>query len=180
MKNCLALGLLLFVCSISVRAQELRLFLDVPSIYAHSPQLDAITTNSGLGMDVGFGMGTHNLMTKFSGGTTVTANFESDEIEETVLWGPFLRLEAGAGLWRTNGNQCSQHHSNAFSAIGKGAIVYAFEPKEIQYTVGAEFSYFRIRDYFKNMEIFLDAGYNVTTSLPYANFGFRNFLNLRT
>ena len=85
MKNCLALGLILFVCSLSVRAQELRLFLDVPSIYAHSPQLDAITTNSGLGMDVGFGMGTHNLMTKFSGGTTVTANFESDEIEETVL-----------------------------------------------------------------------------------------------
>jgi len=161
-------------------AQELRMFLDIPSIYLHSPNVEELTTRSGLGLDAGFGLGTHNIMTKFSGGTTVTADFESNEIEKTVNWQPFLRLEAGAGLWRSNGNKCARHDSNAFTALPKAAVIYAFQPNEVQFAVGAELGYFRIRDYFRNMELFLDGGYNLTTSSPYASFGFRQFLNLRS
>lgn len=161
-------------------AQDLRMFLDIPSIYLHTPNVEELTTRSGLGLDAGFGLGTHNIMTKFSGGTTVTADFQSDEIEKTVEWSPFLRLEAGAGLWRTNGNKCARHDTNAFTALPKAAVIYAFQPGEIQFAVGAELGYFRIRDYFRNMELFLDGGWNLTTSTPYASFGFRQFLNLRS
>lgn len=178
MKNCLFLVLLL--SAVSAQAQHpVRLFLDVPGIYAHSPKLDAIVNNAGLGLDAGFGVGTHYVMSRFSGGTTVTADFEAEAIEKTVVWNPFLRLEAGAGLWRSNGNQCSEHHANAYTALGKAGVQYAFQPKEIQYTVGVELSYFYIRDYFKNLEIFLDGGLNMTTNQLYASFGFRNFLNMR-
>lgn len=160
-------------------SQEIRMFLDAPSIYFHSPNLEAITNNAGMGIDFGFGVGTHYLMTRLSGGTAVTADFESDEIEKSFLWLPYVRLEAGAGLWRTNGNKCAHHDSNAFTVLPKASLMYAFEPGEMQFTVGAELGYFRIRDYFRNMELFLDGGYNLDTKTMFGTFGFRNFLNLR-
>jgi len=179
MKQHFLLVFALFTLAVSGFSQRPRMFLDVPAIYAYSANLEAFEANSGLAMDIGFGLGSHNLMTRLSGGTAVTADFQSDEIEKTVNWLPFVKLEAGAGLWRSNGNKCSRHHSNAFTAIAKGATLYAFDAQEVQFTVGAELGYFRIRDYKRNMEIFMDGGYNVTSSSPFAAFGLRYFLNLR-
>lgn len=179
MKKLLLLLPLCCLLNLGAQAQQLRMFLDVPSVYLHSPQLDAIQNNAGLGMDVGFGLGTHYLMSRLSAGTMVTADFQSDEIEKSVLWLPFVRLEAGAGLWRSNGNKCSRHDSNAFTALAKGGMQYAFQAQEMQFTVGAELGYFRIRDYFRNVELFLDGGYNVTADALYGSFGMRYFLNLR-
>lgn len=170
---------LVFGLFFSGQAQDARVFLDVPALYLHSSNVEKIQNNGGLGMDVGIGVGTHYLMTKLSAGSTVTADFQSDAIEETVLFQPFVRIEAGAGLWRSNGNQCAKHDSNAFTVMPKAAVLYAFEPQEVQFAVGAELGYFRIRDYFRNSELFVDGGYNITASSFYANFGFRFFLNLR-
>ena len=173
--------LLTLITFSNIQAQEARLFLDIPSIYLHSSDLEAIANHAGAGADLGFGIGTHHLMGRIQGGTTMTADFESDAIDETIDFQPFARLEAGAGLWRTNGKRCSVHNSNAFTAMAKGGLQYLFSAEEdnVQYTLGIELSYFRIRDYKNNMELFLDGGLNMTTEKLYANFGFRHFLNLR-
>jgi hypothetical protein len=63
--------------------------------------------------------------------------------------------------------------------LAKGGVQYAFEAQEVQFTVGAELGYFRIRDYFRNTELFFDGGWNVTADSPYGSFGMRFFLNLR-
>ena len=110
----------------------------------------------------------------------MTADFESDAIENPSI--STLRTSGGrCGLWRTNGKRCSVHNSNAFTAMAKGGLQYLFSADEdnVQYTLGIELSYFRIRDYKNNMEVFLDGGLNMTTENLYANFGFRHFLNLR-
>lgn len=180
MKRILPLAALLLALASSAGAQEMRMFLDIPSFYAHSYKVNDIQSNSGLGMDAGFGIGTHNFMAKLSGGTTVTADFVADAIEETVSYNPFVRLEAGAGMWRSNGNKCAKHNSNAFSTMAKGGMMYAFQAEEMQFTVGAELSYFRIRDFRRNTELFVDGGLNLTTEQIYANLGLRFFLNLRS
>ncbi|MCF8237945.1 MAG: hypothetical protein K9I85_07290 [Saprospiraceae bacterium] len=175
------LTLALLVSGLSLQAQQARLFLDIPGIYLHTSNISELTQNAGLGADAGFGIGTHNFMGRFQGGTTVTADFDSEAIEETIDFQPFVRLEVGAGLWRTNGNKCAAHNSNAFTAMAKGGMQYLFSLDEdnLQYTVGIELSYFRIRDYKNNMELFLEGGLNTTTEKLYANFGFRHFINLR-
>ena len=43
--------LLILVTYTAVQAQEARLFLDLPSIYLHSPNLEAISNNAGAGAD---------------------------------------------------------------------------------------------------------------------------------
>ncbi len=174
-------GLVITISTLTLNAQEARLFLDIPGIYLHTSNISELTQNAGLGADAGFGIGTHHLMGRFQGGTTVTADFDSDAIEKTIDFQPFVRLEAGAGLWRTNGNQCAKHNTNAFTAMAKGGIQYLFslDKDNLQYTVGIELSYFRIRDYKSNMELFLDGGLNTTSENIYLNFGFRHFLNLR-
>lgn len=174
-------GLVLTTISFTLNAQQSRLFVDIPGIYLHTSNISELTQNAGLGADAGFGIGTHNFMGRFQGGSTVTADFDSDEIEETVNFQPYVRLEVGAGLWRTNGKKCAAHNANAFTAMAKGGAQYMFSADEdnLQYTLGAELGYFRIRDYKNNMEIFLDGGLNLTTENLYINFGFRHFLNLR-
>lgn len=173
--------LLVFVLMVGfAQAQGPRMFLDVPAFYVHSAKIDSIANFSGIGMDIGFGLGTHHIMSKLSAGTTLIADFQSDEIEKTIAWGPFIRLEAGAGLWRSNGNKCSKHNASAFTVLPKAAVLYAFEPGEMQFTAGLELGFFSIRDYKRNTELFLDAGYNLTTENIYGNFGLRYFLNLRS
>lgn len=174
-------ALSLLLCGLSLQAQQARLFLDIPGIYLHTSNISELTKTAGLGADAGFGIGTHHLMGRFQGGTTVTADFDSDAIEETIDFQPYVRLEAGAGLWRTNGQKCAAHNANAFTAMAKGGMVYFFSLDEdnLQYTLGVELSFFRIRDYKNNMEIFMEGGLNTTTENLYANFGFRHFINLR-
>ena len=53
------------------------------------------------------------------------------------------------------------------------------KPDGLDYTVGAEFGYFFIRDVFKNFEVFLDGRYHTKAEVVSANFGFKMFLNLR-
>ena len=50
---------------------------------------------------------------------------------------------------------------------------------QLDFSVGAEFGYFFIRDIFKNYEIFTAANYLTESKVVQVNFGFKLFLNLR-
>jgi hypothetical protein len=164
-----------------------RLFLDIPSIYFAAPDVENIGNNLGAGAEIAMNVGTHWGVARLGGGAIFTVDPQADEV--TVLTTPYAIVEAGAGIYRSNGNKCAKTHSNAFTAIAKGGIFYNFNTQEkepggekpdgLDYTVGAELGYFFIRDVFKNFELFLDARYHTKAEVVSGNFGFKMFLNLR-
>jgi hypothetical protein len=174
---------LLFVFSTTY--SQGRHFFDVPSIYVYSPDVKNLTSVFGAGADVGYVFGTHNLMIGVRGGST--AQFVNDKISSKLTgptWLPYARIDAGAGLFRSNGNHCSITQQNAYTAIAKFSLIYNFSSSipsdsKLQPRIGVELTYFRIRDMFKNSEIFLDPGYNLKSKTIDFNFGMRYFLNMK-
>ena len=70
--------------------------------------------------------------------------------------------------------------------MAKGGLFYNFrkaeegvEVERLDYTVGAEFGYFFIRDVFRNFEVVLSGNYSTKSKVVGANLGFKMFLNLR-
>ena len=182
--------LLLILNSMSV-AQNLRVFMDAPGIYAITTDIEAISENLGLGADVGIGFGTHNIMLKLSGGVTATADINSEDISESIFVNPFIQSEIGLGMWRTNGQHCSRNKQSAMTLLGKGGLLYNFGSRDgdveleipgksdgLDYYLGMEFGLFRLRDNFKNTEFFLDGGYLLNSEEIFAKLGFRIFLKL--
>ena len=184
------LPLLLFT-ALSLQAQYggPRLFLDVPSFYAHTPDVQNVGHRLGAGLEVAMNVGAHWGVARLGGGTTFTFDPQSDEFSATTLWRPYALLEAGAGMYRSNGNQCAKNHASAFTALGKVGLRYEFNekavpstdetPSQFDFTVGVELGYFFIRDVFRNMEIVASANYLTQNKTIAANFGFKFFLNLR-
>ena len=164
-----------------VAAQDARLFADIPSIYLHVGDLQKIKNDVGMGIAGAFNVGTHNLMGRVSGGTTATVLVKDDSNIDfnKVNWGPFVRVELGAGLFRTNGDQCAMHNQNAYSLLPKVGAQYHFTDKQLQILLGVELAYFRIRDISRNSEFFLDPIYNITTKKLSIDLGYRTFFNLR-
>ncbi|TNE69210.1 MAG: hypothetical protein EP344_00685 [Bacteroidetes bacterium] len=167
-----------------------RLFLDVPSIYLHTPDVENLKNRVGAGAEVAMNVGTHWSMARLGLGTTFTFNPNDENFNETTLWGPYGLLEAGAGLYRTNGNQCTKDHQSAFTAIGKAGVRYDFnskavvsaddaEPQQLDFTLGVELGYFYIRDEFRNMDFVISGNYLTKAKVISVNFGFKFFLNLR-
>lgn len=156
-----------------------RLFLDVPVIYGVSPNVGKFNDRIGLGGAVDFNVGTHYLLTRIGGGANVTLEPRADDLGASILTSPFVHLEAGAGLYRTNGNRCSLHHRGAFTAVAKAQLLYDFKASEMDYSVGPELGYFYIRDMFKNNEVFLRGDYFIKSKVFSASFGFKFFLNLK-
>ncbi|MCB9308105.1 MAG: hypothetical protein H6565_16020 [Lewinellaceae bacterium] len=163
-----------------------RLFLDVPSIYFTTPDVEHIGDRLGGGAEIAMNVGTHWGVVRGGGGATFTLDPNADDVGESFLTTPYALLEAGAGMFRSNGNKCAKTNQNAFTAMAKGGIFYNFakaqegvEIDRLDYTLGAEFGYFYIRDVFKNYELFLAANYFTKAKVVGANFGFRMFLNLR-
>jgi hypothetical protein len=164
-----------------------RLFLDVPVIYFAAPDVEHIGNNLGAGAEVAMNVGTHWSTARLGGGAMFTLDPQADEVK--VLSTPYGLLEVGAGIYRSNGNKCAKTHSNAFTAMAKAGLFYNFNTQEsepggekpdgLDYTVGAEFGYFFIRDVFKNFEVFLDGRYHTKAEVIAGNFGFKMFLNLR-
>jgi hypothetical protein len=164
-----------------------RLFLDVPSIYFAAPDVERIGNNLGAGAEIAMNVGTHWGVARLGGGAMFTVDPKADEV--SVLTTPYLILEAGAGIYRSNGNKCAKTHAHAFTIIAKGGIFYNFNTQEtepgsekpdgLDYTVGAEFGHFFIRDVFQNFEFFLDGRYHTKAEVVSANLGVKWFLNLR-
>jgi hypothetical protein len=166
-----------------------RLFLDIPSVHLAAPDVTLIANRIGVGVGTAMNVATHWSTARIGGGAVFSMDPQSKEVENTFVTTPYVLLEAGAGKYRTNGNQCSKTKSKAYTAMLKAGIRYAFitealepegeVPEKFDVTVGAELGYFFIRDVFKNTEVFLDANYHVNSQIISANFGFKLFLNLR-
>lgn len=184
---------LVFLGALALQAQYTgpRLFLDVPHIYFSAPDAENIGHRLGAGLDVAMNVGTHWSVARLGAGTNFTFDPQAEEFNKTTMWGPYALLEAGAGLYRTNGNQCAKDHSSAFTAIGKVGVRYDFNkkavpvdtpeesPSQFNFTVGAELGYFFIRDEFRNMEVVASGNYLVNAKAIAASLGFKFFLNLR-
>ncbi|MBK9336658.1 MAG: hypothetical protein IPM98_08695 [Lewinellaceae bacterium] len=167
-----------------------RLFLDVPSFYAHTPNVENVGHRLGAGLDVAMNVGTHWGVSRLGLGTTFTFDPQAENFDQTTLWGPFALLEAGAGMYRSNGNQCAKNNQSAFTALGKVGMRYDFnseavvteegvEPNQLDFTLGVELGYFYIRDVFRNMEFVMSGNYHTQAKTISANIGFKFFLNLR-
>lgn len=156
-----------------------RLFLDIPSMYITTPDVSKIGNRAGAGVDVAMNVGSHWSVARAGGGATFTLDPKAEDVGNSFSTNPFIFLEAGAGPYRTNGNQCAKSRQNAFTAIGKAGIRYDFQAKEVDYTLGAELGYFFIRDVFRNTEVVASANYLTQAQVVAVNFGFKFFLNLR-
>ncbi len=166
-----------------------RLFLDIPNIYATVPDVENVKNQLGLGAETAFNVGSHWSVARVGGGAMFTLDPQAEELQESFLATPYVLFEAGAGMYRSNGNRCAKTKQKAFTALGKVGLRYTFNPKEVRdlttengvldYTVGAEFGYFFIRDMFKNTELFLNGAYLTQSKVVMGNLGIKFFLNLR-
>ncbi len=166
-----------------------RLFLDVPNIYFVAPDVERLKNQLGMGLETAFNVGTHWSVARVGGGALFTLDPQVKELQESFLVTPFVLAEAGAGIYRSNGNRCAKTKANAFTALAKVGLRYTFNNKSLRdaseksgimdYTLGAEFGYFFIRDMFKNTEVFLGGNYLTKSKVVMANFGIKFFLNLR-
>ncbi len=178
-----------------VRAQYTtgpRLFLDIPVVHLAAPNVTLVGNRIGMGAGTAMNVATHWSTARIGGGAIFTMDPQSKDVEKTFVTTPYVLLEAGAGKYRTNGNQCNHTKQKAFTAMAKAGIRYSFiteklepegvdgeAPEKFDVTAGIELGYFFIRDVFKNTEVFLDANYFVNSKIIAANFGFKMFLNLK-
>jgi hypothetical protein len=167
-----------------------RLFFDVPSFAIVAPDVENVKNKLGLNVETAMNVGTHWGVARLGGGLNATVDPKSNDLESSILTNPYTMLEVGLGKYRTNGNQCSRTNQNAFTAMLKGGLRYTFETRDViaaseiknsglDYTIGAEFGFFRIRDVFKNSEVVLQSHYSVKAKTISVAFGYKMFLNLR-
>lgn len=189
MKKGLVLFLLLSYFTVS---GQIRSMIDAPAIYLTSRDVEHVLNREGLGLDFGYAIGTHWMMTKLSVGVHATADFDAENIDKTFFANPFGRLELGLGKWRSNGQQCAKNHQNAYSILAKGGVVYNFGKRkadaengiaavkaDYDYFVGAELGLFYIKDMHKNSEYFINGGYMLRSKTIFAELGLRTFFNTR-
>ncbi len=180
------------VLSLIYRMEAQRLFLDVPSIYLTTPDVEHAGNKLGLGAGFAMNVGTHWSVARLGIGASVTADPQSDDFEKSINTTPYALIEVGAGKYRSNGDRCAKTKRAAFTAMGKAGLRYYFDTRKsepgielddagygVDYTVGAELGYFYIRDVFKNMEVVMDANYHTQAKVISVSFGFKLFLNLK-
>ena len=179
--------------AMTARAQNSgpRLFLDLPSIYYTVPNLELAGDRMGVGAEAAFNLATHWSTVRAGGGAVFSVDPNATDVGESFLTTPYGILEAGGGLYRTNGNQCARTKANAFTAMALVGLRYDLDTRNLKpaneenspygmnFCVGAEFGYFFIRDVFRNFEIVLRGNYFPETEIVSANFGFKMFLNLK-
>lgn len=184
--------LVLTVLAFSASAQYggPRYFWDIPSIYATAPDVSMISSRFGVGAETAMHVAGHWWMTRAGGGATLTLDPKAPDVGKSFLTTPYLLLEGGAGLYRTNGKRCAQTNANAFTVMPVIGLRYNFDTRALApagdtegygllWGVGGEIGYFFIRDMFRNTEFVLRGTYWPETKLVSANFGFKVFLNLR-
>lgn len=165
-----------------------RLFLDIPSFLVTSPDVENIDRLVGLDLGTAMNFGTHWGTARIGGGALLSVDVSSEKIGSTFLTTPYGMLEVGAGKYRSNGDQCAKTKSNAFTAMAKAGLRYNIDTRKekptddgygLDYTVGAEFGYFYIRDVFRNNEFVIQGNYHTKSKVISASIGFKMFLNLR-
>ena len=172
--------------------QSIRSFFDAPAIYLETNNMEAPLQDAGLGAAFGYGIGTHNVMMKISGGLTATTDFQAEKFGQNFFFNPFAKAEAGLGLWRTNNSQCGKQEQIAFTLLAKGGVQYNFGSAEaneeakiparesfLDKFIGLEFGAFRLLDFRRNSEFFMEGNYSLDHKIISAKIGFRIFFNLR-
>lgn len=188
-KSTLLLSVLLCLSG-ALRAQYggPRLFLDIPIIYAHAPDVEHIGTRLGVGAETAFNVATHWSVARIGGGAAFTAEPKSEDFGASIITTPYALAEVGLGVYRSNGARCAKTYQHAFTAIAKGGLRYNFNNKLaavndkkgfMDYSLGIELGHFFIRDIFKNYEFFLRGNYYTKSKVVSADLGFKMFLNLR-
>jgi hypothetical protein len=184
----LLLSFALLLASLALHAQYggPRLFLDIPVIGFTAPDVTKISNSVGASLETAMNVASHWGTVRVGGGALFTVSPDADDVAKSFNTTPFVLMEAGAGLYRSNGNRCAKTKQNAFTAIAKVGLRYEFrdrileqEPQQLDYTIGGEFGFFFIRDVFKNYEVFLSPNYHFNAEALSATFGFKMFLNLR-
>jgi hypothetical protein len=192
MKKILALTFCVFLCAFGKSLAQSaipRLFLDAPHIYMFLPNVKSNQSfdRAGLGLDVAMNVATYNAMARAGGSFATSAAPKADDLGSSVLmhYGGFV--EAGAGLFRTNGNQCAKNNRGAYTAMAVGGVRYRALSKElvelgengIDYTLGVELGRFYIKDIIRNTEFVLRSDYHFKQELISINIGFKVFWNLK-
>lgn len=176
MKNLLFLFLF---TAFSANAQiEPRYFLDVPALYLRSVDVQNFADRVGVGGDIMMNVGTHYLMARAGGGAIMSLEPASDDLKGSIVTSPYARIEVGAGPFRTNGNQCSNTHQNAFTAQLRFGTLYDFQAKTVDFPLAVELGYFFIRDMVRNTELFVRSDFYTKQEKLTLDFGMRFFLNL--
>jgi len=191
MKKCIYCFLICACSAHFVQAQNggPRLFLDIPHIYFVSPDVENMGNVLGADAGAAFNVGTHWGVLRAGGGATFTLDPQSNDIGSSFLITPYGLAEAGIGVYRSNGNKCAKTNRAAYTLMAKAGTRYRFDTRDVRiiddpsygidYTVGAEFGYFYIRDVFKNYEITMSADYFTQAKAIGLTAGFKLFLNLR-
>ncbi|HNG88608.1 MAG TPA: hypothetical protein PK858_00330, partial [Saprospiraceae bacterium] len=185
-RSLLALSLLAY--ALGAHAQGgVRLFLDIPELYFHAPNVEHFSDRLGAGAGTAMNFATHWGTARIGGGATFTLAPKAEDVGGSFLTMPYGLLEVGLGKYRSNGNRCAKTKQNAYTAMAKAGMRYSFNPDAVlksdrgtlDFAVGAELGYFFIRDVFKNYEIFTAGHYLTQSKVVQVNFGFKLFLNLR-
>lgn len=167
-----------------------RLFWDIPSLYLTAPDASMIGSRTGVGAETAFNVAAHWGTTRIGGGSTFTIDPGARDIGDSFRAIPYLLLEGGGGLYRTNGNRCSQTKANAFTAMALIGLRYDMDTRPLRsaaedvnyglaWGIGAELGHFYIRDVFRNTEIAVKGMYYPQRDVVAVNLGFKVFLNVR-
>lgn len=169
---------------------QFRSMFDLPNFYLTSKDLLHIPKQEGVGLDFGYGFGTHFLMIKPIVGIDVTADLGNEEIVKTLLYNPYAKFEIGLGKWRSNGQKCAKTNAHAFTLLLKGGVEYDFGKRKadivneipaiepaLDYYVAAEFGNFYIKDYRKNTEFYFSPGWSFKHKSLFLDLGIRAFIN---
>ncbi|MBK7407106.1 MAG: hypothetical protein IPJ40_02900 [Saprospirales bacterium] len=128
------LAFLFSTCSLMAFSQHTgpRLFWDIPNFYAAAPDISTIENQMGLGIGTAFNVATFWGTSRVGGGTTVTLDPKSADIGNSFLVTPYMLLEGGAGIYRSNGNQCAQTKHSAFTAMAVLGLRYDIDTRSLR------------------------------------------------
>lgn len=183
-------AILIFTCQMVQAQVQFRSMIDAPNVYLVSKDLLHIPNQDGVGLDFGWGLGTHFLMIKPIIGIDVTADFGNQELVKTLTYNPYGKLELGLGKWRSNGQRCAKTNAHAYTLLLKGGIKYNFGKRDanpefevaevapfLDYYVAGEFGNFFIKDMRKNTEFYIQPGWSFKSETLFLEVGIRNFIN---
>lgn len=169
-----------------------RSFFDMLTMYAADNNMADPGEMLGAGINVGYSMGTHNMMLRGLVGFETTTNVKVSDVSDNLYYNPFGAIEGGAGIWRSNGNRCGAKKQYAFTALAKVGLRYNAGSREgniernvppiesgVDYYGAVELGYFFLDSYFKNSELYIEGGYFMQSEQLYARLGFRTFLNTK-
>jgi hypothetical protein len=176
----------------STERSPLRSLLEIPTMYLMTNDVQNIAEEVGAGINVGYALGTHHMLSRVYGGFEASTNAKESNLGDHMYYNPFVGAEIGGGLWRTNGNKCAAKNRGAYTAAAKAGLRYNIGSRDampdenveaiesgMDYYAGIELAYFYIDNYKTNSDVMLEAGYFFQKQSFFVRFGFRTFINLR-